>query len=518
MGQPLDLYSSRNGIFVPNRFYSGSSVNPPVNNRQRMKGGVTLTPEQSQQRANLDYVRNFSHNLFINSAVARSVGRVFRLGVIGPGIELRSEVRRRNKDRKTGVYKFNDDLNEQITDDWNDWGRACTVDGQLSWYECTRKALTTMLESGDCFVRFYSVPAENTAIRYRSPIPFSLQLLESDMLDSNHSGQVSDPNEYWKDGIKYDRFGRPLAYGFRVIVRGNYETVEVPANEVIHLYLRDELRPNSRRGWPLLTSVIGVVDRMETYMATQLLHAEQNAAVSTYLIPPDYGNSAPPLGDEGDDPYADVVNRGNRGGGVVPLAPGTQVIERPQIAATQLDPFVTASLQQIAAAVGVTYEALALDFSRANFSSSRLATIMNSERFNELRQFLEREFFEVVWHRWLELTLLRPEYQRQSQDPADYHHSWAHKRLPYVDPQKSIAAAKLAYDLGLASLETLSHDNGYDFESEMRKRAQNNTLLEELGIELLSEKDDGDIPTSSDDSEQGQTGPEIQQDEAAAQS
>ena len=507
----MDSYSRQAGsqLWLPVGFGGGYgyAVTPPVNRRQKLKGGLTLTPEQSQHQPNLTYARNFCHNLFVNSPVARSVGRVFRMGVIGPGIELRSEVRMRGRVKKGGVAKFNEKVNEQIQRDWQEWGRAVTVDGQLSWYETIRKALTTMLESGDCFIRFYNVKAENPSIGFRSKVPLSMQLLEGGMLDELHIGQVSG-DDYWKDGIKYNKFGRPLAYGFKVIIRGEYETVEVDASEVLHLYQRDELRPNSRRGWPLLTSVIDAIDRMDAYFNSQLLHAEQNAAVTTYLIPPDYGTATAPLGDD-EDPNADAVNIGNRAGGILPLSPGTDVKERTQQAQGQFDPYITASLQQVAAAVGVTYEALALDFSRANFSSSRLATIMNSERFGELRQFLIREFFEVVFKRWLSLMLLRPEYQKFSQDLDDYEHSWSHKRLPYVDPQKSLAAAKEAYTLGLASLETLSRDNGYDFESEMRKRAQNNEFLQELGIELEPPKPKNPNITTDDpnsDNDEGNQG------------
>lgn len=445
----------------------GGSLNPPTNRRQRIRGYTKLEPEQTQHTGSLDYARNFSHNLFLNSATAKAVGRAFRSGVIGSGVKLRSEVRHKNKDRRTGTYKLNNAVNEKIVKDWEAWGRTATVDGELTWHKLTRKVLSTIIESGECYIRLLDIPPSNEAKGIRSHIPFSMQILESDMLDENYTGTIDENSgEYWMEGIKYDRFNKALSYAFKVIVRGFYETREYDARNTLHLYVSDELRPNARRGWPWLTNVLTVIDRLDAYLATQLLHAESNAAINTYVIPD--STQAAPLDDN--TSYEELADQSNRGGGIRVLPAGSQVHERPQIASQQLDQFVTTSLRQVAAAVGITYESIALDHSRSNFSSARMGNLVNSDRFDEIRKFLIEEFFDVAYRRWLRAYLLtNPFPASPSENTDNYHHSWIAKKIPHVEPVKAVTAAEKLHKLGIVSKATIAQDLGYDLDSELKQ-------------------------------------------------
>lgn len=450
---------------------TGGSINPPSNRRQRTRGYVKLEPEQAQQISSLDYARNFSHNLFINSATAKAVGRAFRSGVIGSGIKLRSELRHKNKDRKSGTYKLNTVVNEKIVNDWEKWGRTATVDGELSWHKLTRKVLSTIIESGECYIRLLDIAPSNESKGIYSNIPFSMQLLESDMVDETYGGPITENSgEYWMDGIKYDRFNKPLAYAFKIVVRGLYETRVFDARNTLHLYVADEVRPNARRGWPWLTNVLTVIDRLDAYLATQLLHAESNAAINTYVIPDP--TMADPVFEDDQNPYNDLVEQGNRGGGVRILPAGSQVVERPQIASQQIDQFATASLRQVAAGVGLTYESISLDYSRSNFSSSRMGNLSNGDRFDEIRKFLIEEFFDVAYRRWLRAYLLTSPFPNSpSEKIEDYQHSWVSKKTPHVEPVKAVVASEKLHNLGIISKSTIAQDFGYDLDSEMKQMA-----------------------------------------------
>ena len=477
--------------FIPlgrSRFASRGAVNPPVNERQSDYGTVVYRPEEAQKPVSLSYAQNFSHRLFINSAAARAAGRVLVQGTIGPGIDLRSELKRKNKSRATNTYKLDEPANKQIVDAWNQWGRAVSVDGQLSWLEFTRRALHTIIESGDVFIKFYNIVPQNPVLGLKpvekgKEIPLSLQLIEGDAINTTYTGAIT-PNsgQYWLDGIKYNKFGRPLAYAFEVMVEGVYQTREYDASEILHLYQKDNLRPNSRRGFPFLTPVLSVIDRMNAYMASQLLHAEQNAAVTTYLTSDLYGPYAP-----GGKPEAGqtTVNMPSKAGGERRLPPGTKVYERPQIAATQLTPYITVSLQQVASAIGVTYEALAMEFSQSNFSSTRQGAINNGERYREIRELLIRDLYEVVFIKWMSLYLLtNPFNGNYSKDPYAYEHSWSSKELPYVDPNKATVAARTALDMNVVSLSTAARNLGYDYMAELKQQAADEAAAKELGITL----------------------------------
>lgn len=447
-------------VFSRLGFGSTGSISPPVNRRQMLRGYTKLEPEKSQNVSSLDYARNTSHSLILNSAVARSVLNAFLGGVIGSGVELRSEVKRKNRDRKTGEFKLNEVVNEQIQREWKRWGEAATADGTLTWTELTRRVLSTIIESGECYVRVLPHNPTDDADR----LPFSLQILESDMVDEFYSGAVSENSgEYWQDGIRYDVYGKPLSYAYKVVERGIYVTKEYDARGILHLFFKDTLRPNSRRGWPLLTPVLGLIDRLEAYMAMVLLHTETNAAINTYLIPDP--TLASPIDDDSVT-YDEVAEMSTKGGGIKVLPPGTRIHERSQVQYSQLKEFVTASVQQVASAVGLSYEAIALDYSQSNFSSNRMGGVVNAERFREVRNVLIEDLFEPVFKQWLSVYLLTTTAGSVRTD--DYPHSWHHKSIPYMDPQKQIMALKGLSELGVISKTTLAKELGYDYESEVK--------------------------------------------------
>ena len=467
--------------FLSNMFGGGMSVSPPVNLRQRVKGYTKLDPETSQRSYSLDYSRNFSHNLFVNSAPAIAVGNAFRHGVLGSGVRLRSEVKNKHKDRTTGQHKYNERANERIEKDWKKWGKCCTVDGLLGWHEFSRKTLNTIIESGEAFIIMYDIAPENRIKGIKSNIPLSFQLLEGDMVDETYAGEITNAGDYWIEGIKYNKFGRPLSYAFKVVVNGLYETKIYDARNILHLFMADKLRPNARRGFPWLTPVVSTIDKLEAYMSSMLLYMEQSSSVNTYIVPE--AGVGDTQGPQPEELYESVHNESNRGGGIRVLPPGSSVIERPQVGAAQLDPFIQASLRTVAMAVGLTYEALTLDFSKTNFSSGRLSNLVNTDRYNEVRTYLIENMFDVIYEKWLKAYLLtKPFDSLPSENPEDYNHTWSIKKQQYIDPTKALNASKTAYELGIVSKSTLAEDHGYDYASELKLQAQDIRAVAEAGL------------------------------------
>ena len=466
----------------------------PVNKRQQLILQTRYTPEDSQKGMSLERSQNVSHDAAIYSAVGKAVARSIRLGVIGSGINLRSEIKRRNANRETKEKKLNDRLNTAIEAAWKEWGQACSLDGLHSWHVMTEKMLTSMVVSGDCFIRLHNIPAENRVTGYKSKVKFSIEVVEGDMIDTNYHGQInSDSDQYWLGGIKYDKYNRPLTYAVKVIQRGVYNTALIPAREMIPVRMDGELRPNSRRGWPWITPVAFTPDRMETVLKAHAGHTESAAAYNTYLVPPEHSGYDAPFEDETEEErekreqaigkqYQNIIDSGNRGGGFKVLPAGTEVKERTQIPPSQIDEFVLVMLRQVSLAIGVTYERLALDFSKSNFSSSRLSSIMDSERFSEIRKVLTNEVFDVIFKRWLTKLLLTDKFRQESQDLSEYEHTWTVKKQSSVDPQKSIAAASMAYKLGIVSKETIATELGYDYPSEQKTRVKNQDFEDSLGL------------------------------------
>lgn len=444
---------------------SGGAITPPANARQRMRATVRLEPEQTQAPPNIEQAQNTAHSLVLNTSIGESVCRAFRNGVIGKGVQLRSEIRRKNRDRATGEFKLNTEANEHIVKEWNQWGRCCTTDGQLSWVAACKKIVTAIVEGGECFVLFYDIAPYNDVKNITCDIPFSFRILEADNLDTTYAGTTQE-GTYWLEGIKYDYDDRPIAYAFKTWRETAYETRIFDSRNTLHLFLADKTRPQTRRGWPLLTPVLGVIDRAEAFMATALAHAEQNCAVNTYIVPDP--QTAEPAEQEDYDAVAELSNRG---GGIKILPPGSQVVEKQQIGSSSVTDYIFASKQSVAEAVGLTYEGVTGDHTRSNFSSSRMSNIIDVERFEEFRQYLEEDFFEVCYRRWLRAFLLvSPHANALPKNANQFPHSWSYKHRPYVEPAKAAMAAKTMYELGIVSKSTLARDFGIDFESELKQQ------------------------------------------------
>ena len=438
--------------------------------RQQAKAFLRLTPEESQSASlGLVEAQNFSHDIFLNSNFGRSIARSFRQGVIGSGIELRSEVKYKNPDRNTGKRKLNDTVNRKIEADWKRWGRVCSRCGQFGWHEITRQVLTAMIEGGEVFIKFHDIAPENPlkGIKKAGGVPLTLQVMEADMCDHLWDKTVDTAGNYWVQGIKFNPSGRPVAYAFRTIVNGIYETREYPADNILHLFMRDEQRPNTRRGWPWVTSSRHLTDQGDAYVKAQLIHAQRAAAPNAYVIK---GPSGAPVAPNEEADYSGVANQPSAAGATITLPHGSQVVDAKHNIASSVEPYIVAIQQLVAMGMGLTADEISLDVSRQNFSGLRAGGIKNSGRYSEIRRFFTKEFHDVAFRLWLSRYILINKDNRYSDNVEDYTFSWKYQRPPYFEPVKQIEAHAQAYDLGIVSKSTIAHDLNYDYESEQQQR------------------------------------------------
>lgn len=110
---------------------------------------------------------------------------------------------------------------------WNRWKKAPTVDGQLDHADVQRIMARQILEDGEGFQ--VKTKSDNKAL---------LQLVEAQSVGGD--GSVINEPETFTDGVKTNRYGRPLSY----LLNGR----AVPAGAIIHSF--DRIRPNQLRGIP----------------------------------------------------------------------------------------------------------------------------------------------------------------------------------------------------------------------------------------------------------------------------
>lgn len=145
---------------------------------------------------------------------------------------------------------------------------ACDADGIHNLYGLQLLAARTVVESG-------AVLARNRP-RQRGdglPVPFQIQLLEPDFLDSSRNGLLSQAGQY-VSGIEFDGIGRRKSYWLfpshpGAIVARSLEAKPIPADDIAHVFRRD--RPGQQHGASWFAPVIMAMNDFRDYQDGQLL-------------------------------------------------------------------------------------------------------------------------------------------------------------------------------------------------------------------------------------------------------
>ena len=90
-------------------------------------------------------------------------------------------------------------------------------------------------------------------------------------------------------------------------------------------------------------------------------------------------------------------------GSVQELPPGTE-IDTPSLNGTDLnhEVYLRQTMQLAASGVGLSYESLSGDYSKSNFSSSRLARLQEQNTFRTVQQMVVDKFLRPIFNQWIQ--------------------------------------------------------------------------------------------------------------------
>jgi lambda family phage portal protein len=421
-------------------------------------------------------LRNRSRQLVRDNPYARQAIRAIGANVVGRGIRLQGRV-----PMQRGGGRLDENLNRQIESAWQRWCRAdtCHVAGRLSFAEILRLAICSVAESGEVFLRI--VPESMG----RGRVPLSLEVIESDYCDEGKSlGPLPDGSE-WRMGVRVNRWQRPISYAFRTrhpgdMVNGvGYETREVPASEVIHLFVTD--RPGQTRGVPWMSSAVKRLHHLQGYEEAEVVRARASSSLMGFITSPE-GEL------QGDEVYDDERVSNFEPGVFKYLAPGESV-SVPQLDAPdgQFEPFMRGMLRAVAAAVSCSYETISRDFSQSNYSSSRLSLLEDREMWRMLQDWLIEHVCQPVFERWLMAAMASGELALPGYDLMPERYSsvrWFPRGWEWVDPQKEVAAYKDAVRCGFKTQAEVVAAGGGDLEDLLQDLASERARAQELGLTL----------------------------------
>jgi len=453
---------------VPNRFNQGF---PSFN-----------TSEDLELVSSLRNLRARSRILVRDAGYAKSARRIIVNNVIGTGVRMQPAI-------KTTRGTYNDRMNDAIQDVWAEWMHApnCHTGGSLHFHDLERMCMGQVFDAGEIFLRIHRQKFGNSAV------PLALEVVEPERIVDGYAypGAVSPMSGGVRMGIETDKFKKPIAYWIRDLhpgdIRLNLEesdkVTRVDAADVIHIYVID--RWPQTRGVPWLHAAAGKLQDINGYSEAEIIAARGGA---NYLGVIETPESAATFAEQAPDNTFQVnlepglMMKANPGEKINWLKP-----DRPNSA---MDPFMRYMLREIAAAVGVSYEALAHDYSQGSYSSMRVAMLDERDVWRTLQSWWIRSFRHRLHKEFMRMAMLAgaiPEIDLQAYgaEPQKFEQvNFRPRGWSWVDPTKEVQAYKDAIKGGLRTVSDVIEETGggRDLEDFIKERRAE---LDYMGEEQL---------------------------------
>jgi len=421
-------------------------------------------------RFSLAAIRARSRDLAINNDYVRKFLRLLAVNIVGEsGVMLQAKSQDPNG-------KSDSIANTTIETSWKYWGKKgqCDVTESLSWVDIQSLVIQTVARDGEIFIRMVN--------GYSNKSRFAVQLIEADCININHNANLSNGNRI-KMGVELDKWEKPVAYHFRKFddlssdysVNPEYE--RIPAQDVIHLFVRERITQN--RGVPWLASAMLRLKHLDEYEEAEIVAARVAASKMGFFTTP------------GGDQYTgdDVDDKGNflrdvEPGGFEELPAGFDVKtvdwDHPN---QSFGSFVKSTLRGISVGLGVSYNSLASDLESTSYSSLRQGALEDRDAYKLLQNWFISSFITPLFEKWLVIVLVAGETKLPFSKLEKFKNvTWYPKRWQWIDPQKDMTANVLGIKSVLKTRTDVLADQGLDFEEVCIQLKKEKELLEEYGI------------------------------------
>lgn len=395
-----------------------------------------------------EIVRN-SRFVHRNSGFARE--QLLSMQLYGVGNGIRPQARTLDADWNAAAEKL-----------FRQWGRRADIAGRFSWDEIQAIVCRALDRDGEAFV--YKVKDAGQRPR--------LQLIPG------HRVKTPPGEADFVDGIRLGPNGEAVEYA---VEQADGTFLNVPANLMLHIFEPED--ESSIRFAPTAQHAIGnVLDAMEL-IDLEMHAAKDNADVSRVLT-----KKAPDLEDEGDFSLSRAAASAGSdapslqkivGGKLVVLEPGEDLKSfDPTRPSTTFTGFLE-YLKRDSALGHVPYE-FATDSSAIGGAGVRLVVTKAERRFAWRTKIIADRLVRAVW----EFVIGDAITKGLLAAVADWNDiEFTTPRRVSVDAGREAQANRDDIILGIKTLEEHFAEQGKDFESEMRKRAQNAALMVKLAEE-----------------------------------
>ncbi|HHW4681244.1 MAG TPA: phage portal protein [Xylella taiwanensis] len=453
----------KGGQVNANDLWSSLPVSPDEYITQRLP---VLVARMREQWSNNDHVKRFVD--------------LCRRNTVGPrGILLQAQVKRLRGGQ------LDTDTNDAIEAWWHEWGRKghCEVTGKLSWREIQALCVETCARDGEFIAR--KITGESVG-----PFGFALQLIDPLRLPVRYQMfKTAHDAGFVRQGIEFNRFGKPLAYHFSSIdERDAYYYsingrgyVRVPADEVIHVF--KPVMVGQRRGLPWAATSLMRLHHLQGFEDAAVQNARASATKMGFIT---YKEGFGPQCEDDEDVAATIDAE--------PLSfhelpEGAELADwDPNYPSGEFAAFTKAMKQGIAAGMDVSYHALSGDLVDVNFSSIRQGALDERERWKEDQQFLIESLCGPVFEDALKVALLAGHIRVRGKPlPAENYDlyrrvSWQGRRWAWVDPRADVDSVLSSIHGGLTSISQVIREQGRDPQEVFREIAEDLREMETCGI------------------------------------
>lgn len=382
------------------------------------------------------------------------------------------------------------EANRTIEREFSRWAKAIRLPQRL-W-----TMRVSQCESGEVF----GVLSTNPAVH--SPVKLDLRLVEAEQVTTPWSiGQDAG----LIDGIRFDEFGNPAWYF--VLKRHPGDTTFwkagsgalgdfdlLPGSAVIHLFRAT--RPGQYRGVPEITSSLSLFAMLRRYSLAVLSAAEQAALPGGVIY-----TDAPADSEAASVEPMDHVNMDR--GTWLTMPYGWKVGQiRAEQPTTMYGDYTSKVLNEIARPLNMPFNIAAGNSAGYNYASGRLDHQSFFKAIRIDQQHIADIVLDHLLRAWISEAvliegLLPASMRTIDAATAGYPHQWFWDGIEHVDPAKEANAQATRLQNNTTTLAAEFARAGLDWESELRQRAKEVALMNELGLSSTTPANSSSSPDSS---------------------
>lgn len=359
------------------------------------------------------------------------------------------------------------EFNSAVETEFWKWAKVASVNRRDNLRRVCNFVIIGAARDGSALIRFVR--------GFDNPYGFALQVIEPDQIAES----LNDEHRNIISGREFDEWGALRAVHLKEKKSVyNEKVIRVPAEDIIEYYLPERI--GQATGAPELRTVIKDIEHLEKYREGTLVQNRAAAAVGGFIekVDPDASYSG------GDDDDSDLEY-----GDVMEIAPGMfQVLPagykmnafQPNINPESFTSFSKAVKRDIAAAVGVSYSALAQDYEGANYSSLRQEALVERDMAYVEHDDLISLVLEPVAKAWFWQAFLfgrLPRFDLRKVESL-FIPEFIGRGFDWVDPVKDVNGIRLALEANLTTLAAEVGKKGEDWEDVIKQRQKEIELIE----------------------------------------